>query len=81
MADISPIRFQADDDPGGRDIVSGDVAGSVAAAKARLAELESDTFGQGSTIGDLMTSPAAPPPWEGPYFPETNQQEEGAENG
>ena len=81
MADISPIRFTADSDPGGQDIVSATVAGSVAAANARLAELQADTYGQGSTIGDLMVTPAGPPPWEGPYFPETNQQEEAAENG
>lgn len=82
MADVSPVRFTADDDAGGRDIVSGTVDGSVAAANARLAELESDTFGQGSVIGDVLSLPSSPmnpavgvldnPPFEGPFFPETN---------
>lgn len=82
MADLSPVQFTADADAGGRDIVSGTVDGSVAAANARLAELESDTFGQGSTIGDVLSLPSSPmnpavgvlgnPPFETPYFPETN---------
>jgi hypothetical protein len=82
MADISPVQFTADDDAGGRDIASGTVDGAVAAASARLAELQSDTFGQGSTIGDVLELPHSPlnpavgvlsnPPFEGPYFPETN---------
>lgn len=82
MADISPVQFTADNDAGGRDIVSGTVDGAVTAASARLAELESDTFGQGSTIGDVLNLPSSPvnpavgvlgnPPFEGPFFPETN---------
>jgi hypothetical protein len=77
-----PIRFTADDDPGGRDPVAGDPAAAVTSAQARLAELQSDTFGQGSVIGDLLDLPHSPfdpavgvqgnPPFEGPYFPETN---------
>jgi hypothetical protein len=77
-----PVQFAADDDPGGRDIVSGTTGGAEAAAAARLAELESDTYGQGSAIGDVLTLPSSPfnpavgvqdnPPFEGPYFPETN---------
>lgn len=55
-----PILVGGDADAGGRDIVSGDVAASVAAAEARLREYESDTYGQGSTIGDLMTFPPGP---------------------
>jgi hypothetical protein len=79
----SPIRFAGDDDPGGRDPVAGTVAGAEAAQAARLAELESDTRGQGSVIGDVLTIPHSPidpgvgsldsnPPYEGPYFAETN---------
>lgn len=82
MADLSPVAFTADADAGGRDIVSGTVDGAVAAANARLAELESDTHGQGSTIGDVLALPSSDmnpavgvtdnPPFEGPYFPGTN---------
>lgn len=80
MADISPIAFTADDDAGGRDPVSGTADGAQAAAHARLAELEADT--RGPVIGDLLDLPHSPvnpavgvldnPPFEGPYFPETN---------
>lgn len=55
--DISPIQVHGDPDAGGTDDVSGTVAGAVHAAEARFAEHESDTHGQGSTIGDLMTLP------------------------
>lgn len=55
--DISPIQVHGDPDPGGRDDVSGTVEGAVAAAQARNAEYESDTFGPGSTYGDVMTLP------------------------
>lgn len=82
MADLAPIQFTADGDAGGRDIVSGTTDGAVAAAAARLAELQSDTFGQGSVIGDLLDLPHSPmnpavgtlddPPFEGPFFPDTN---------
>jgi hypothetical protein len=54
---ISPVQVHGDADPGGRDDVSGTVAGAVAAAEARFTEYQSDTFGQGSTIGDLMNVP------------------------
>jgi hypothetical protein len=57
---ISPIAFPGDADPGGRDDVAGDVAGAMGAAGARFAELQSDTYGQGSTIGDLMELPPVP---------------------
>ena len=64
---ISPIAFPADPDPGGRDIVSGTVAGAVAAAQARYGELAGDTYGQDSTIGDLMTfGPSPLDPGAGP---------------
>jgi len=58
--DISPIQVHGDADAGGRDDVSGTVAGSVAAAEARFMEHEADTHGQGSTIGDIMTLPPSP---------------------
>jgi len=54
-----PVYTGGDDDAGGRDDVAGDVAGSVSNATARWHELQSDTFGQGSVIGDLMTFPPA----------------------
>lgn len=57
MADISPVSFPADDDAGGRDPVSGSVDGAVSNAQARYAEYQSDTYGQGSVIGDLMDLP------------------------
>lgn len=56
----SPVVFHADADPGGRDIVSGTVAGAVAAAEARFGELAADTYPLGSHIGDLMSFPASP---------------------
>jgi len=56
----SPVMFAADADPGGRDIVSGTVAGAVAAAEARFGELQGDTLGLGSHIGDLMSFPPSP---------------------
>lgn len=80
MADISPVQFTADNDAGGRDIVSGTVDGAQAAAAARLAELEADTHTP--VIGDVLNLPSSPmnpavgvldnPPFEGPFFPETN---------
>jgi len=56
----SPVMFPGDADPGGRDIVSGAVAGAVAAAEARFGELQGDTYGQGSHIGDVVTLPPSP---------------------
>ena len=56
----APISFPADPDPGGRDPVAGDPAAAVAASAARHAELESDTYAQGSTIGDVMSLPPVP---------------------
>jgi hypothetical protein len=44
-------------DPGGRDDVAGTVAAAQAAAEARFREHQSDTYGQGSTIGDLIALP------------------------
>ena len=54
-------------DAGGRDIVAGSVAAAVASAEARFGELRGDTYGQGSTIGDLMSFPPSPldPPGAG----------------
>jgi hypothetical protein len=54
------IRVHGDPDPGGGDGVAGDVAGAVTAAMDRRSELASDTFGQGSVIGDLMDLPPVP---------------------
>jgi hypothetical protein len=56
----SPVTFPGDADPGGRDIVSGTVAGAVAAAQARFGELAGDTYTQGSHVGDLMKLPPGP---------------------
>lgn len=55
--DATPVQVHGDADPGGRDKVSGTAAGSVAASDARLGELQSDTYGMGSTIGDLVMLP------------------------
>lgn len=55
----SPVQVHGDNDAGGRDDVAGTVADAMAAAEARYHEYQSDTLGQGSTIGDLMTMPAS----------------------
>lgn len=52
-----PVLAGGDADAGGRDDVSGTVAGAAASAEARYREMEADTHGQGSTIGDLMDLP------------------------
>ena len=52
-----PIYTGGDDDAGGRDDVAGDVAGAVANAMARQAEHVTDTYGQGSQLGDTVTLP------------------------
>ena len=62
-----PIAAGGDADAGGRDIVAGTVDGAVANAVARFREHEQDTYGQGSTIGDLLP-PVAPAP-SGPTAP------------
>jgi hypothetical protein len=56
----SPIQAHGDADAGGRDDVAGSVAEAVANAEARFHEHMSDTYGQGSTIGDVMTFPPNP---------------------
>jgi hypothetical protein len=55
-----PIAYPGDNDPGGRDDVAASVAQSVANAEARYTELQGDTYGLGSTIGDLMSLPEVP---------------------
>jgi hypothetical protein len=54
------VHVHGDADPGGSDKTSQTAAGAVAASQARQRELESDTFGQGSVIGDIMTLPPNP---------------------
>jgi hypothetical protein len=44
----------------GADDVAGDVAAAVTNAEARFTGRQSETYGQGSVIGDLMTFPASP---------------------
>jgi hypothetical protein len=57
---IGPIQVHGDADAGGRDIVSGTVAGAVAAREAFYLENQSEAIQPGpGTIGDLMTFPAA----------------------
>ncbi len=51
------IYVGGDADAGGRDIVAGSVDGAVAAAHAWLGELQGDTYGQGSQIGDPVDLP------------------------
>lgn len=55
---ISPVYVGGDDDAGGRDDVSGTVAGAVAAAEARFSEHQGEAAGTDSMIGDLMNLPA-----------------------
>ena len=57
---VSPINAAGDADAGGRDIVSGTVAGSVAAREAWFTEQNGDTLTAGSVIGDIMTLPPSP---------------------
>lgn len=56
----SPVLVHGDADAGGRDDVAGSVAGAQAAAQARYHEHQSDTYGMGSVIGDVMTLPPGP---------------------
>ena len=58
--DPDPILVGGNADAGGRDDVAGTVAGAQAAAEARSHEHQSDTYGLGSTIGDVMTLPPSP---------------------
>ena len=51
------IAFPGDADPGGRDPVAASVAEAVANEEARYTELAADTYGAGSTIGDVLTLP------------------------
>jgi hypothetical protein len=57
VAGTDAIYTGGDSDPGGEDPVSATVAASVAAAMGRRGELQGDTYGQGSVIGDLMSLP------------------------
>jgi hypothetical protein len=57
---LVPIDAAGDADAGGRDDVAATVAQAVSNAEARFAEHQSDTFAQGSTIGDLLTFPPSP---------------------
>jgi len=47
----------ADPDAGGQDPVAGNVAAAQASAQARFLELQGDTYGQGSKVGDQITLP------------------------
>ena len=51
------VNVHGDPDPGGSDKTAGTVDGAVAAAEARWRELESDTYGLGSVLGDVVTLP------------------------
>lgn len=54
------IRFPGDPDAGGRDDVANSVAEAVANAEARYHEHQTDTYGLGSHIGDVLTLPPSP---------------------
>jgi hypothetical protein len=54
---LSPINAMGDADAGGRDDVASSVAEAVANATARYHEHMTDTYAQGSTIGDILTLP------------------------
>lgn len=56
---LSPINAMGDPDAGGRDDVSGTVAGAVANATGRWQEFQGDN-GAGGRIGDIMTLPPSP---------------------
>lgn len=79
----SRILAHGDADAGGRDDVAGSVAAAQAAAEARYHEHMTDTYGQGSVIGDLMampptgldpaaSSPGTTLPWGSLYDPPRN---------
>lgn len=53
------ILFPGAADAGGRDDVAGTVDGAQAAAEARYHEHMTDTYGQGSQIGDSIALPTA----------------------
>jgi hypothetical protein len=55
-----PVFTGGAGDAGGRDTVAGSPAGAVANAKARYGELQGDTHGFGSHIGDLVNFPPSP---------------------
>ena len=55
-----PILVGGDADAGGRDDVAGDVAQAMANAQARYHEHQSDTYGMGSVLGDVVTLPVSP---------------------
>ena len=57
--DPDPILVGGDADAGGRDDVAGDVAQAMANAQARYGEHQTDTYGLGSTIGDVVDFPAS----------------------
>jgi len=57
---LSPIFTAGADDAGGRDNVSGTVAGAVAAQTARWHELEADILPQGTAYGDYLALPPSP---------------------
>lgn len=57
---LAPIDAAGDNDAGGRDDVAATVGQAVANAEARFTEHQSDTYGQGSVIGDLVTFPPSP---------------------
>ena len=59
-ASPQPVYVGGDADPGGRDIVAADPGGAAANTEARYGELQSDTYGQGSTIGDVLALPEVP---------------------
>lgn len=56
LAGVPGVSYDAGND----DKIAGSVAQAVADADARNAELQTDLYGQGSTIGDLMDSPPVP---------------------
>ena len=56
-----PIFVGGDADAGGRDDVAGDITAAMANAQARYGEHQSDTYGQGSTLGDVITFPGGSP--------------------
>jgi hypothetical protein len=49
----------ADPVAGGRDDVASDPAAAAANAQARYRTHEAETYGQGSTIGDVMSLPTS----------------------
>jgi hypothetical protein len=68
MSTPGHINVHGDPDAGGSDRMADSVDGAVAVAMARQDELQHDTYGAGSVIGDLLQLPAKDEPPDGTFI-------------